>query len=280
MSMSKKGRGRAGRGKTAQVAAPPVSASGTVDVDAAIEGETQAIGRELFAHLERRSPSIFERRWWDDRILSWAMADESVKVQMFRFVDVLPMLHTHEAVTRHLQEYFDEVRSQLPLAVRLGLEISQPNSVLGKALALNARSQRPADVAAVYRRREGRRSSGDGHEAPQAGLCLHARSARRSHDQRARRRRVSAGLSRVDRRHGRRGAILVRSPAARPRSRRQRFRGSIFRSNSRPSTASFARSTRPARRSTSSAGCDRCCGRRASTTPTSTSTWSSTLTRT
>ncbi len=32
-------------------------------------------------------------------------------------------------------------RSHLPSAVRLGLEISQPNSVLGKALALNARSQ-------------------------------------------------------------------------------------------------------------------------------------------
>jgi RHH-type transcriptional regulator, proline utilization regulon repressor / proline dehydrogenase / delta 1-pyrroline-5-carboxylate dehydrogenase len=140
MSTSKKGRGRTGRGKTAQAVAPPVSTSGPVDLDAAIEAETQAIGRDLLARLERRSPSIFERRWWDDRILSWAMADESVKVQMFRFVDVLPMLHTHQAVTRHLQEYFDEVRSHLPLAVRLGLEISQPNSVLGKALALNARS--------------------------------------------------------------------------------------------------------------------------------------------
>ncbi len=68
------------------------------------------------------------------------MSDESVKVQMFRFVDVLPMLRTHEAITRHLQEYFDEVRRRLPFAVRMGLDISQPNSVLGRALALNARS--------------------------------------------------------------------------------------------------------------------------------------------
>src|SRR5579859_7478051 len=98
-----------------------------------VEKVTRDFGRYLWSHLSRRAPSVFERRWWDDRILSWAMADESVKVQMFRFIDVLPMLHTHEAVTRHLQEYFDEVRSQLPLAVRLGLEISQPNSVLGKA---------------------------------------------------------------------------------------------------------------------------------------------------
>jgi RHH-type proline utilization regulon transcriptional repressor/proline dehydrogenase/delta 1-pyrroline-5-carboxylate dehydrogenase len=140
MTTSKKGRGRTGRTKAAPSEASREPAAGTVDLDSAIEAETQEIGRELFARLERRSPSIFERRWWDDRILSWAMADESVKVQMFRFVDVLPMLHTHQAVTRHLQEYFDEVRSQLPLAVRLGLEISQPNSVLGKALALNARS--------------------------------------------------------------------------------------------------------------------------------------------
>ncbi|HID23351.1 MAG TPA: L-glutamate gamma-semialdehyde dehydrogenase, partial [Planctomycetaceae bacterium] len=107
---------------------------------AAVEAETQALGRQLWAQLARRRPSIFERRWWDDRLLYWAMSDESVKVQMFRFVDVLPMLRTHEAVTRHLHEYFEEVRKRMPGAARLILEHSQPNTVLGRALALNARS--------------------------------------------------------------------------------------------------------------------------------------------
>ena len=88
------------------------------DLTAAVEAETQKLGRRLWSRLERRTPSIFERRWWDDRILSWAMSDESVKVQMFRFVDVLPMLRTHEAVAAHLQEYFDDVREHLPWAVR------------------------------------------------------------------------------------------------------------------------------------------------------------------
>ncbi len=83
---------------------------------------------------------MFERRWWDDRILSWAMSDESVKVQMFRFVDVLPTLKTHDDIIRHLQEYFDEVDAHLSGAVRLVLEYSQPNTVLGRALALNALS--------------------------------------------------------------------------------------------------------------------------------------------
>ena len=110
------------------------------DLAAAVEAETQEVGRYIFDHLSRRQPSIFERRWWDDRILSWAMSDESVKVQMFRFVDVLPMLKTHQSIMRHLQEYFDEVNERLPRAARLVLEYSQPNSVLGRALALNARS--------------------------------------------------------------------------------------------------------------------------------------------
>lgn len=107
--------------------------------DDAVEQLTQSIGRYLWNHLQRGTPSIFERRWWDDRILAWAMADESVKVQMFRFIDVLPMLRTTDSVTRHLHEYFDEVAAQFPSAVRLALDVTQPGSVLGRAVAMTAR---------------------------------------------------------------------------------------------------------------------------------------------
>ncbi|MFN0054213.1 MAG: L-glutamate gamma-semialdehyde dehydrogenase [Planctomycetales bacterium] len=105
----------------------------------AVEAQTLAIGRHLWTHLKRSNPSVFERRWWDDRILAWAMADESVKVQMFRFIDVLPTLRSREAIARHLQEYFEEVSVHLPRAVRLALEVSHPDSVLGRALAMTAR---------------------------------------------------------------------------------------------------------------------------------------------
>ncbi|SFJ47751.1 proline dehydrogenase family protein [Planctomicrobium piriforme] len=105
-----------------------------------VEERTQEIGQDLWARLNRRKPTVFERRWWLDHILEWAMHDESVKVQMFRFVDVLPMLRSSTSVTQHLQEYFDEVRGQLPMAVRMGLDVAQPDSLLGKALAVNART--------------------------------------------------------------------------------------------------------------------------------------------
>ena len=104
-----------------------------------IEQGTQEIGHELWEQFSRRRPTVFERRWWLDHILEWAMHDESVKVQMFRFVDVLPTLRDSESVARHLHEYFEDVRSHLPAAVRLGLDVSHSNTLLGKALAINAR---------------------------------------------------------------------------------------------------------------------------------------------
>lgn len=105
-----------------------------------VELRTQEIGHNLLERLEHRTPSIFHTRWWEDHLLNRAMEDEAVKVQMFRFVDVLPMLRDHASIARHLEEYFQEVRERLPLAARLGLDLSAGNSILSRALAWNART--------------------------------------------------------------------------------------------------------------------------------------------
>ena len=105
---------------------------------ARIEWTTQEIGRHLFERSLGGQPTVLDRRWWDDRILAWAMQDESVKVQMFRFIDVLPMLTDRDAVTRHLHEYFHDVRQYLPSAARLGLSVATPGSIAGRALAMAA----------------------------------------------------------------------------------------------------------------------------------------------
>jgi RHH-type proline utilization regulon transcriptional repressor/proline dehydrogenase/delta 1-pyrroline-5-carboxylate dehydrogenase len=104
-----------------------------------IELTTREVGEYVFAHLQQRQASVFERRWWDDRIMAWAMRDESVKVQMFRFIDVLPMLTSTASVVGHLHEYFHEVERHLPGAVRLALAAATPDSIVGRALAIAAR---------------------------------------------------------------------------------------------------------------------------------------------
>jgi RHH-type proline utilization regulon transcriptional repressor/proline dehydrogenase/delta 1-pyrroline-5-carboxylate dehydrogenase len=133
---------KAAKSAAKAVAKPPAARAEVKSANNAetVEQRTQEIGRELFGRVQHRAPSIFHGRWWEDRLMSWAMGDEAVKVQMFRFVDVLPMLRNHQAIARHLDEYFDEVRDRLPWAARLGLDLSTNNSILSRALAYNART--------------------------------------------------------------------------------------------------------------------------------------------
>src|SRR5437762_12388427 len=92
---------------------------------AAIEILTQSIGREIFANLEHSQPHVWQRRWWDDRLLAWSMRDEQLKVQLFRFVDVLPMLESSDAVMEHLHEYLDLVRDKLPTSLNVALGVAR-----------------------------------------------------------------------------------------------------------------------------------------------------------
>jgi RHH-type proline utilization regulon transcriptional repressor/proline dehydrogenase/delta 1-pyrroline-5-carboxylate dehydrogenase len=136
----------------------------------AIEVLTQTIGRELFAQRRESKPHVWQRRWWDDRLLAWSMQDEQLKVQLFRFVDVLPMLQTAETVTGHLHEYLEDVRDRLPAAARVALGVAQRAPFTRAAVARAARlsatdfakrfiagENLPQVLAAARRERECRR---------------------------------------------------------------------------------------------------------------------------
>lgn len=105
-----------------------------------VEARTREIGEGLFDRLKTRAPSIFHTRWWEDRLISWAAEDEAVKVQLLRLIDVLPALRDHTAIAEHLEEYYEQVREHLPLAARVGLDLSTSNSILSRALAYNTRT--------------------------------------------------------------------------------------------------------------------------------------------
>jgi len=104
-----------------------------------IEQQTQVIGREIFARLQTESPSVFHFSWWDEKILEWCMRDEALKVQMFRFMDVLPRLKTGEQVAQHLQEYFLDHQELFPVAVQWGLNVASLGTAPARAVALAVR---------------------------------------------------------------------------------------------------------------------------------------------
>jgi RHH-type transcriptional regulator, proline utilization regulon repressor / proline dehydrogenase / delta 1-pyrroline-5-carboxylate dehydrogenase len=103
-----------------------------------VEKLTQSYGREIFARLGRGTAVPFAPSWWDDRLMEWSMGDEAIKLQLFRFVDVLPLLHSPEAIARHLREYFGEAREHLPAWLRFGLHWLPSRGFLGRMLAATA----------------------------------------------------------------------------------------------------------------------------------------------
>ncbi len=70
------------------------------------EKTVQKLARSLCREAAQHKPSIFESRDWLGKMIEWSLADESLRVALFRFVDVLPSLDSAVDIGRHLEEYF------------------------------------------------------------------------------------------------------------------------------------------------------------------------------
>ncbi len=103
-------------------------------------------GKAFFASIRGESPSIFNKGFWTGKVMDWAMQNEAFKVQLFRFVDVLPYLTTSESLTRHIEEYFGGGEAgDIPPVLKWGAEKSGllggvAAKLVGKAIRSNIES--------------------------------------------------------------------------------------------------------------------------------------------
>ena len=131
--------------------------------------------------------------------MAWAMHDEAVKVQLFRFIDVLPMLTTPESIARHLEEYLEDVRDRLPSAARFGLVVATPTSLGRRGLAAIARRNAMNHARRFIAGTDSREVLAAALAAAPAQTGVHDRRARRSGHQRCGSRSMATTLSRFDR---------------------------------------------------------------------------------
>jgi len=73
------------------------------------EQEVQQLARSLYHQAAEHKPSIFVPQDWLGKMIEWSLEDESLRVALFRFVDVLPSLDSAAEIGRHLEEYFAKV---------------------------------------------------------------------------------------------------------------------------------------------------------------------------
>ena len=86
----------------------------------ALDKKIRERGKEFFASISGEAPSIFNKGWWTGKVMDWSMKNENFKVQLFRFVDVLPYLNTSDSLTRHIDEYFAGDDQDVPKVLKWG----------------------------------------------------------------------------------------------------------------------------------------------------------------
>src|SRR5262245_43845853 len=86
------------------------------------DDEILRLGREVWRDMRGEVPGIFNQDFWQGRIMEWAMKDPSFRADLFRLVDVLPVLKTRKQVWLHLRDYLIRPGRQLPLVLSAALK--------------------------------------------------------------------------------------------------------------------------------------------------------------
>ena len=86
-----------------------------------LERRTQQIGSELLDDARGHRAGLLSSRFWSDWLMSWAMENPAFKAQLFRFVDVFPMLDTSDQVHDYLKDYLTQPGVTLPPGTDMGL---------------------------------------------------------------------------------------------------------------------------------------------------------------
>lgn len=90
-----------------------------------LQTEIERRGEEIFHLVDRHPESIFTKAGFYQRMMALSMRDETFKVQMFRFVDVLASLRNSGEIVRHLDEYFANMRNSFAPLLQTGVRAAK-----------------------------------------------------------------------------------------------------------------------------------------------------------
>src|SRR5438093_6803808 len=98
------------------------------------EARVQQIGRDLFERVAADRQAFYSADRWTAALFAWSLAHEDAKLQLFRFVDVLPALHSDRDLVRHLREYFEGRDAPYAGLLRTALGVARVAGRVGDAV--------------------------------------------------------------------------------------------------------------------------------------------------
>lgn len=102
-------------------------------------------GKEVFKAIRAEKESLFDKNYWLGRMMDWVMKDDSFKVDLFRFVDVLPVLQDKDQVAKHIEEYLLKKDRELPLL--MGTALKAASFSFARSMAASAIRKNVSEMA-------------------------------------------------------------------------------------------------------------------------------------
>ena len=90
-----------------------------------LQSDVERRGKRVFELVDTHPEPLFSKAGFYQRLMALSMRDEQFKVQLFRFVDVLPSLHSSREIIQHLEQYFADGRDGAPPFVGLGIRLAR-----------------------------------------------------------------------------------------------------------------------------------------------------------
>ncbi len=85
-----------------------------------LEERVEKTGREIYSLIGKEVPSLLDSARWKGKLMEWAMKDDTFKVRMFRFFDVLPALKDDALIIKLFNEYFADLEDN-PMLIQRGI---------------------------------------------------------------------------------------------------------------------------------------------------------------
>jgi RHH-type proline utilization regulon transcriptional repressor/proline dehydrogenase/delta 1-pyrroline-5-carboxylate dehydrogenase len=92
-----------------------------------LESRVRRTALRLYQLTAGKTPDLFKKNSWTGKILKQCMQNENFKVEMLRFIDVLPYIEGPKSIAKHLKQYFMRPAQRFPIHLLFGSgEISSP----------------------------------------------------------------------------------------------------------------------------------------------------------
>lgn len=102
-------------------------------------------GLAIFKAAKNQKNNLFDKEYWISRLLEWVMKDPSFKIDLFRFVDVLPVLTNSDQIAKHIKEYLLKKDRNIPLLMNTALKAASFS--FAKGLAASTIRKNVTDMA-------------------------------------------------------------------------------------------------------------------------------------